>query len=548
MKNRIALLFASLIVFNFLPASAQLANWMKTGAGTGESQGYDVARDTSGNVYTTGRFTGTVSWGSSKTTISSGSDDMFIAKYNAQGVIQWAHSGGSANSDWGYAVATDRTGYVYVAGWFWGAADFGPAYVGNGTLNSSSNDIFLLKYNWLGDLIWAKRFGGSGGDYPSELTIDNSGNICMSGHFNASFTVGSNQLVNGGGYDVFLIKMDSSGIPLWSKRAGGAGDENATFIGVNTSNEVVMGGRFSGTTTFGSTTTTSAGDYDFFVTKFDTSGNISWTKTGGGAGFDNVECVYVDNTDIYVGGRFESPAFTFRGHTFTNNGNADALLIKFDSSGVMNWATSFGGSGFEQALGICVVTNNVYVGGEMQNSVGFPRGKTLVSNGNSDAFYAGFDSSGSFINAISFGGVAYDAIQNMFPGARGGKPEIFVTGEYGANFTLDGNTYTNSGNSDVFTASLDTFGVAVATGVSSILSSVKLNIYPNPGTGDFYLNSNVALTHALVSVTDITGKIIWKEELKESKTIIHLNGQPAGIYFITVTSEEVNSSFRVKLQ
>lgn len=534
----------------FLTASAQLTNWMKTGNGSGEGQGYDVVKDASGNVYTTGRFAGSANWGGQSAT-SNGSDDMFLAKYDAQGAIQWVRSGGTSNSDWGYAVTTDNAGSVYVTGWFWGTTNFGPAFVGNSTLTSTSNDVFLLKYSASGDLIWAKQFGSNGGEYPSELATDNSGNIYMSGHFTSSFMVGSNQLVNGGGYDVFLIKFDSSGTPAWSKRAGGTGNENATFIGVNDGNEVVMGGRFTGNTTLGATTATSAGDYDFFVAKFDNSGNISWAKTGGGSAFDNVECVYISNTAIYVGGRFESPSFTFNSHTFTSNGGADALMMKFDNSGTMLWANSFGGSGFDQALGMCIAASYIYVGGEMQTTVQFPGGKTLTSNGNSDAFYACYDKNGNFINAANFGGTAYDAIQNMYSGVNEGTKEVYVTGEYGSGFTLDGNTYNNSGLSDVFTASLDTFGVVPATGVKLPMAAnnEEITVYPNPGKGYFYLQSDVQLGNPEIVVTDIAGKVILSKQFETATSInFNLDGNTTGIYFITLKTAEINRSFKLILQ
>jgi hypothetical protein len=134
----------------------------------------------------------------------------------------WSKSFGGISDDYGYSVSVDSSGNVYITGYFWSSAiDFG----GGALKNAGNWDIFLAKFDSNGNHKWSKRFGGSNYDYGYSVSVDSSGNVCITGHFYSSaIDFGGGSLTNAnnnGTSDIFLAKFDSNGNHKWSKRFGG---------------------------------------------------------------------------------------------------------------------------------------------------------------------------------------------------------------------------------------------------------------------------------------------------------------------------------------
>ena len=133
---------------------------------------------------------------------------------------------------------------------------------------------------------WAKSFGGSGSEFGNGIAVDASGNSYTTGYFQGSMTVGNTTLTAVGNYDMFVIKLDASGSPLWAKSFGGSGFGRGNGIGVDAAGNSYTTGFFEGSMTVGNTTLTAVGNYDMFVIKLDASGSPLWAKSFGGSGFD----------------------------------------------------------------------------------------------------------------------------------------------------------------------------------------------------------------------------------------------------------------------
>ena len=130
-------------------------SWATSIGGTGTDSGEGIATDSGGNVYVIGKYSGSVTIGSTTlTTVSVGSYDAFVAKYDTSGTVQWAKSIGGMSSEYGYGIATDNGGNVYVIGEYQGTATFAPGT----TLTSASGtrDAFVAKYDTSGTVQWAK--------------------------------------------------------------------------------------------------------------------------------------------------------------------------------------------------------------------------------------------------------------------------------------------------------------------------------------------------------------------------------------------------------
>ncbi len=170
-------------------------------------------------------------------------------------------------------------GNSYVTGFFAGSATFGAGETNETILTSAGNrDIFVAKYDASGDLVWAKRAGGTIADFASGIAVNGSGNSYVSGQFAGSATFGVGEtsettLTTAGGRDIFVAKYDASGDLVWAKRAGGTGADSASGIAVDGADNSYVTGDFAGSATFGAgetneTTLPSAGAPDIFVAKF----------------------------------------------------------------------------------------------------------------------------------------------------------------------------------------------------------------------------------------------------------------------------------------
>src|SRR5262249_46488923 len=179
---------------------------------------------------------------------------------------------------------------IYVAGSFGQTATFGTisltsaGQVGNG-------DAFLAKLDPAGNFIWARQFGGAGDDYAFGVAVDGGGNVYASGRFSGTASFGAGLSLTAVGYysDGYVVKVDSSGNTLWARGMGGGGtisngQDTAIALATDPNGNVYVTGIFVGTGTFGSTSLTSKGVQDTFVTKLDASGNFQWAQRMGGEG------------------------------------------------------------------------------------------------------------------------------------------------------------------------------------------------------------------------------------------------------------------------
>jgi len=362
--------------------------WAKSAGGKFGDEANSVAVDASGNIYVAGNIsTPTFTFDSITSTLEEDmfSDNIFLAKYDANGNVLWEKSVGGEGEDYASSVAVDVSGNIYVSGDFEsGALTFGSTTLVN--TSESHVDIFLAKYDANGNVLWAKSAGGKGDDEANSVAVDASGNIYVTGDFKSptitfSSTTFSNPevysiVMNVWGYtyckisnnaDLFLAKYDANGNVLWAKSAGSKGDDVAKSVAVDASGNTYLVGYFSShTLTFGSVTLTNADNAgpidisvmsnanarvfrtnDIFLAKYDANGNVlwaksaggtddvvQWAKSAGGTDDDVAQSVAVDvSGNTYVAGKFQSPTLTIGYDTLTNAGSFDIFLVKSGSDG-----------------------------------------------------------------------------------------------------------------------------------------------------------------------------------------------------------------------
>jgi hypothetical protein len=432
-----------------------LLNWAKalnnTQAYGGSLQGNGIAVDASGNVYITGNFQGTADFdpgvGIANLTSSAGSYDIFLAKYDASGNYVYAKSIGGLYDDYGYSVAVDISGNAFIAGSFTGTPDFDP---GAGTANLTSaggNDIFFAKYDASGNYVYAKAMGGTRSDAGNAIVVDASGNVYITGSFQATvdFDPGAGVVsfteLSAGVGDIFLAKYDASGNYVYAKQMGGAaGADVGNAIAIDGSGNAYITGSFNGTVDFdpgaGTANLTSAGGNDIFFAKYDASGNYVYAKRMGGTNSDIGNSIAIDGSgNAYITGSFNGTADFDPGagtQNLVSAGGSDIFLAKYDASGNYAYAKSIGGTSLDVGSSISIDgTGTAYITGYFIGTVDFDPGvgtQNLTSSaGSYDIFLAKYDASGNYVYAKCIGGTSSDIGNSI---AIDGTGNAYITGYF----------------------------------------------------------------------------------------------------------------------
>ena len=464
--------------------------WATQSGGPGLDRAWAIAQDGLGNSFVTGFFNGTATFGlgeANETALASGGgDDMFVAQYDASGLLQWAKRAGGTGSDRGLGIAVDGSGNSYVTGLINGSATFGQGEVNQTTLNSAGiDDIFVAKYDSAGLLQWVRRAGGTGSDQGISIAVDGS-DTYLTGFFSGTATFGQGQtnqttLSSAGIDDIFVAKYDSAGVLQWVRRAGGTGSDQGVGIAVDGSGHSYLTGFFSGTATFAQgqanqTTLVSAGDRDVFVAQYDSIGTLVWAKRSGGPFTDRGYYIAVDGSgNSYVTGIFNNSATFGKGEanqtTLTSAGLDDIFVAKHDASGLLQWVKRAGGAGSDGGLGIGVDGfGNSYVTGWFNGfnhpgtatfGQGEPNQTTLTSAGDRDVFLAKYGSNGllQWVKRAGAGGASTDQGMAIAVDQSG---TIYMSGFFGDHVATASATFgpgeanettlTSVGGSDIFVA------------------------------------------------------------------------------------------------
>jgi len=304
-----------------------------------------IATDSAGNIIVAG-----YTEGSTDGSPALGSYDIYLAKLYPDSSLAWSVQTGTGSVDSAHGIAVDSFENLYVVGYVHGSLDGNP-YLGG-------SDCVLIKYNTYGTRQWTRQWGSSGSENAMSVAIDGSGNVYITGDTNGAMDGGSNL----GGTDVFLTKFNADGTLLWTRQWGSAGSEYSYGVKTDSAGDVFVSGRTSGTLDGN----TSAGGYDAFVTKYNSSGTRLWTRQWGSSGSDGATRMAVDASgDVLVTGW---AAGSFFGNPWF--GGDDIFLTKYDTAGnhiaTQQWGTSSGESGSAVTIDS---TGEVYLVGHTQGTL-----------------------------------------------------------------------------------------------------------------------------------------------------------------------------------
>jgi len=364
----------------------------------------------------------------------------------------WSERFGGMSDDVVRSAAVDPDGNIVLVGTIYGTANLGGADL----VASGYSDVFVAKYTPSGQHIWSKRYGDVGADFGQDVAIGSSGEMYVIGTFHGTVSFGTGSVTSFGGEDVFVAKLLGNGDQSWAQHFGGTTDDEGMAIAMH-GNGIAFAGGFTGTAAFGGASVASTGVFDAFVARFTTGGAHTWDAHYGSSAINDAgDAIAIDASDnVIVAGHFGGTV-NFGGSALVSAGSFDMFLAKYNSTGVHQWSKSFGSSGIEYVYDIAAdASSNVILLGSFTNTVNFGGGNR-VSAGLHDVVVAKYNSAGTHQWSNRFGSTSDDYGYDAATDAGG---NVYALSNFNGTVDLGGGPITSTGSSDFLLAKYNSAGV-----------------------------------------------------------------------------------------
>jgi hypothetical protein len=322
-------------------------------AGGAESKAVDVAVGGDGASYIIGDFSGKMTL--DQVTLTTQGDAIFVAKLKPAGTCAWARKTTGSGKAKAHGVAVDGKRNVYLVGTFSGTLFFEGYTSTKLTTTGGEEQTFVIKLNSSGWPVWAVQLAVPGWDEArTALAVSAKGEITLAGTFSGQATVGAQQLTAAGwGTDAYVARLDETGKAAWAVALGGKQDDDAQGIAVDGAGNSHVIGNFGGTVTYGSTTLTAQGLSDVFVARLDKLGQVGWVGLATSKNYiHGMDIAVDDGGGSTITGHFSGEA-SFDKHPLSAAPIA-LFLARLDDKGVFEWATtaSSGGAIYGNAVAV----------------------------------------------------------------------------------------------------------------------------------------------------------------------------------------------------
>jgi hypothetical protein len=288
------------------------------------------------------------------------------------------------------------------------------------------DDVYLRKYDFAGNELWTREFGTAGDDFSVGGPVAIDGSaLYVGGLTNGALVPG---VPNAGDYDVFVRRYDTDGNVIWTDQFGGSDFDEIEGIATYRGKVFVAGSTLSALPG-----QISGGSWDGLVRAYDSDGHALWTRQFGGRGSEGLHGIAADETGIYAVGRV-SPGADF-------NGDWDVLVVKYDFAGNVVWVRQFGTQRIDEAEGVAVWRGQIYIAGFVARAL-----PGQVSAGGDDVFVRKYDPAGNVVWTRQFGTPGNDSssARRLITSGQG----VYVAGTVARGQALPGQT--SAGGLDAF--------------------------------------------------------------------------------------------------
>jgi hypothetical protein len=409
-----------------------------------------VALDADGNIYAFGDFEGTVGYGGEPLTAVESKADLVVSKHDIYGNPIWSLRAGDSSNQYGAKMIVDGQGNLILLGRIYGSVDFG----GGPRSSKGAGDLLVVKLDGKGQHIWSRVFGSKDPERAERVVVDAQGDVLLTGTFTTTVDFGGGAFTSAGMRDAFVVELDgATGEHLFSLQIGGPGDDYGFGIDIDGQGNIVVGGRFQDTIELGSPLS-SEGGKDIYLAKLDPSGMPQWSHSFGGIGDDELHDLRVQaNGNIVTVGSM-SETVDFGGGDLVSAGLRDIFVATFDSGGNHVWSSSHGdmndqfASSFELNSWLTLALEQdgtIHIGGSLIGAADFG-GPNLHSKGmNSDALHVRLAPDGSFLGGDRYGGTGSDMALDIVVSGSG---HVIIGGRIhsiDADFGVAGTVLTHGG-------------------------------------------------------------------------------------------------------
>jgi hypothetical protein len=453
-------------ISSFAYSQTPEVKWAKAIGGSGNDRANSIITDNEGNIILVGRFQSTllqvddIKLTKNKTD-SAEYADVFIIKLDKNGKAIWGISAGNYGDDHALSCVNDSKGNIYVVGWFESEKikfdrieltnhNF---VVGKDSVRYNS-DMWVAKFSPNGKCVWARNAGGlDGNGQYSTITLDKQNNVVISGIAGSEMNFGNGIKITKEKDGMFVAKYSNNGQLLWVKSPDGRGE--AQGVATDAVGNVFIGGFFIGKAIFDDITIQSFTEKrgDAFVAKYNSSGKVLWAKSFGGEDGEIASCETDRYGNVYLAGLYFSKVINTQTDTLRNNGLINHFIVKFDKNGKLLWAKSAGGNNGDRPA---TVTREFYID---------DKGNALCTGSN----WSEFNFAGKIIKTVSGSEdvllLKYDKDGKELWGVDWGgsgrnagrgvttdkNGNIFLTGSFEEKqFKVADHTLINQGDSDIF--------------------------------------------------------------------------------------------------
>ncbi len=389
-----------------------------------DDSGNSVAFDNDGNIF----ITGTVGASVEGNTYFGGLTDIFLSKFDKNGIKLWTKQFGTDDSDENNQLVIDNSGNIYISGSTLGTWET------NEHIGSYNSDIFLMKLDNNGNKIWIRQFGTTRNDKNFAITLDSDNNIFLTGYTQGEFLGNTCEKDNYGScsYDIYFSKFNNDGVEIFTKQFGSSKSDFGNSIAVDNNGNIFITGETQGDLKANSYQGTCSDGYfcsgDIFLIKFDNTGTSKWTKQWGSNTDSNGTQIKIDSNQNIIMSYIKNVTDSDNSYMTTPN----VFLSKFDNEGNELWTnetdTFYGDNSFDinENNEIYLILNEV----SLDDSYGLECIRDSNGSCNGDIFLIKFDNNGSQKSAKIFGTTKRDYSSSV----KVNNNTVIITGKTNGNF------------------------------------------------------------------------------------------------------------------
>jgi type 1 glutamine amidotransferase len=486
-------------IFTFI-YSQPLIQWQKTLGGTGWDTGSSIQQTADGGYI----VAGLTSSNDGDVSGNKGFTDFWVVKLNSLGAIVWQKTLGGTSDEEVLSIQQTADGGYIVAG-------LTSSNDGDVSGNHGLFDFWVVKLNSLGAIVWQKTLGGTSYDWPSSIQQTTDGGYIVAGRTESN---DGDVTGNHGGYDFWVVKLNSLGTIVWQKTLGGTLNEQGLSIQQTADGGYIVAGL---TSSNDGDVSGNKGFTDFWVVKLNSLGAIVWQKSLGGTGYDWPSSIQqtADGGYIVAGSTSSND-----GDVTGNHGYDDMWVVKLDSLGAIVWQKTLGGTSDEWLLSIQQTADGGYI---VAGHTSSNDGDVIENYGLTDFWVVKLNSLGTIVWQKTLGGTGYDWPSSIQQTADGG----YIVAGY--TFSNDGDVTGSHGGYDIWVVKLSN-----TLGINEVPIDDLISIYPNPAINEIKVKIDANIIGSPYVIYDQLGRSVLTGKLNDENSVIDIRVLPKGIYVFSL--------------